>query len=319
MTWASRILTLFIGLSLAAPLASAEDSASDRLSIHQMITETPDTIVNAFRLGTDKESAMKWVLVGATTVPLLIYDEDIYVATAKIGQRWGLSNEDQLKTYGRVYGDFVLMWGPSDLSSGLYFLGDGWIHLGLATGLLASGYFGDRTRPFNTAIEMLNGFLASTIFEQALKYSFGREDPGVRTAPGGAWHPFPGLAAYNSERTKHDAFPSGHVMTTTVTFTVLRANYPEYESWLWPTQIVYTSLLGFGMVNNGIHWAGDYPIGLMLGYLFGKSAVKMAHKNEVTGSGYKKSERSVSAFEPAVIPRVDELTGEPIASLMWDF
>ncbi len=294
--------------------AGQDQDIDERLSVAQVFTETPQTFLHAFHLGTEKESATKWLAVAATTAPLLIYDEDIYVATARLGRQWGLSNRDELRPYGKVYGDFVLTWGPSDVSSSLYFLGDGWIHLGLATGLMATGYFGDHTRSFNTAVELFNGFLSSTIFEQLLKYSFGREDPGVRTAPGGAWHPFPGWAAYQSERTLHDAFPSGHVMTTTVTFTVLRANYPEWESWLWPTQVVYTSLLGFGMVNNGIHWAGDYPLGLMLGYLFGKSAVKMAHKADSAATASIEN-----LFEASVVPRVDDLTGEPIASLTWNF
>ena len=209
------------------------------------------------------------------------------------------------------------MWGPSDVSSSLYFLGDGWIHLGLAAGFLATGYFGDNTTPFNTAVELFNGFLSSTIFEQALKYSFGREAPAVRESRGGSWHPFDGFSNYQSYRTKHDAFPSGHVMTTTVTFTVLRENYPEWNSWLWPTQIIYTGVLGFGMVNNGIHWAGDYPLGIMLGYLFGRSAVKMAKKTNPSDA--KAPARATALLDPSIVPDVDDLTGEPLASFRWQF
>lgn len=309
------VSTLAGCVSASSAFAQSETPIEERLKLRQMITETPNTYVNAFHLATSKDQFAHWALVGGLTVPLMIYDEDIYAETAKVGHRWGLSNDDELRPYGRITQDFALMWGPSDLSSGLYFLGDGWIHLGLATGLLATGYFGDRTRPYNTAIELFNGFLSSTIFEQTLKYSFGREAPAVRESRGGSWHPFDGWSNYQSYRTKHDAFPSGHVMTTTITFTVLRANYPEWESWLWPTQIVYTAALGFGMVNNGIHWAGDYPLGIMLGYLFGKSAVKMAQP--------KKSEASVAKatalLDPSIVPTVDELTGQPLTNLRWDF
>ena len=138
-------LPLALIFTLAATLTSANASerqapAADeqRLSLAQVFTETPGTFLNAFHLGTENDSAAKWLAVAATTAPLLIYDEDIYLATAKVGRQWGLSNRDELKPYGRIYGDVVLMWGPSDVSSSLYFLGDGWIHLGLASGLLAT-------------------------------------------------------------------------------------------------------------------------------------------------------------------------------------
>ena len=68
------------------------------------------------------------------------------------------------------------------------------------------------------------------------------------------------------------------------------------------------------MVNNGIHWAGDYPVGLMLGYLFGKSALKMSHKEEASKTAFFEN-----LYEPTVTPSVDELTGEPLASLTWNF
>ena len=33
-------------------------------------------------------------------------------------------------------------------------------------------------------------------------------------------------------------------------------------------------LLGYSMLNNGVHWASDYPLGIALGYAFGKLAVR---------------------------------------------
>ncbi len=280
-----------------------------------MITETPTTFLNAFKLGTQRDQLGKWAAVIGLTIPLITYDEDIYIETQKIGRRWNISTDDKLKPYGKI-GDYTLMWGPSDVSSSLYFLGDGWIHLGAAAGFLATGYFTDSTRPFNTAIELFNGFLCSTLVSQGLKKSFGREAPAVREAPGGIWRPFPSWADYDSEKTRHDAFPSGHVMTTTITFMILRGNYPEYESWLWPAQIVYTTALGVGMVNNGIHWASDYPLGIALGYFFGKSALKMAkpaaHPEESAGT-------ATAWLDPQVTASFDNLTGQPVPTFRWEF
>ncbi len=290
------------------------DSAG-RLDFLQIFTDVPRTFANAADQAGLKNERGKWVLVGALTVPLLVYDQDLYLQTQKIGRQWGISNSDNLKPYGNING-FTVMWGPSDVSSALYFLGDGWIHISGAVGLMGYGYFGNHNRPFNTAVEMLNGFLCSTIFEQALKRVFGREDPGVQSYPGGAWRPFPSQDDYDHEKTRHDAFPSGHVMTTTVSFTVLRGNFPEYDDYLFPIQVAYTGALAFGMTNNGIHWFGDYPLGIVLGYFFGRSALKM--------SALKTTEQPTTSpktawLQPIVRPGIDSLTGEPITNLSWQF
>jgi len=46
-----------------------------------------------------------------------------------------------------------------------------------------------------------------------------------------------------------------------------------------PAEVLYLSALGFGMVNNGVHWASDYPLGIGLGYVFGKGAASIAKHN----------------------------------------
>ena len=47
------------------------------------------------------------------------------------------------------------------------------------------------------------------------------------------------------------------------------------------------SLLGWQMLNNGAHWASDYPLGIAMGYLVGKISTRLgrspgdqAHKKE---------------------------------------
>ena len=44
------------------------------------------------------------------------------------------------------------------------------------------------------------------------------------------------------------------------------------------------TLLGFAMLNNGVHWAGDYPLGIAMGYVFAKVAVDHGRKVEVENS-----------------------------------
>ncbi|RYZ64987.1 MAG: phosphatase PAP2 family protein [Proteobacteria bacterium] len=171
----------------------------------------------------------------------------------------------------------------------------------------------DATRPINTGIELFTGLTASTIASQVLKRIAGREGPAARTERGGAWRPFPSYNAYQKSRTTYDAYPSGHVMVTTLTFTIIRGNYPEYESILFPAQVVYLTALGFGMLNNGIHWAGDYPLGIMLGYLFGKASLRM-----VASKDKASAEQPTALLQPDLFPALGT-DGELTANLKWGF
>jgi hypothetical protein len=323
-------LAFLITLAMSTPaiaLFSVDDETVDqkvqrldtqeRLRLHQVLTEAPNTFYNAAAISGTRAERSKWVYTGVTTIGTLNYDQDLYLQAQKWGRMWGLSNKDELKPYGNISG-FTLMWGPSDTSSSLYFLGDGWVHIGGAVGLLGYGYFADHTRPFNTAVEMLNGFLCSTIFEQVLKRAFGREDPGVQSYSGGAWRPFPSQTDYDQEKTRHDAFPSGHVMTTTISFTVLRGNFPEYDDVLFPLQVAYTGALAFGMTNNGIHWVGDYPLGIALGYFFGRSALKMSKSTAQRQAGETVTSK-YAWLAPSLLPGIDGPTGEPTTNLRWEF
>ena len=102
----------------------------------------------------------------------------------------------------------------------------------------------------------------------------GRESPFAATQPGGVWHPFPNLKTYQESVSSHDAFPSGHIGTMMATTVVIAANYPE-KKWIKPVGYTMMSLVGLAMINNGVHWASDYPLAIGLGYVFGHATVKM--------------------------------------------
>ena len=57
-----------------------------------------------------------------------------------------------------------------------------------------------------------------------------------------------------------------------MTLTVISENYPEYK-FIKPLGITLCSLLGYQMMNNGVHWVSDYPLGIAIGYSLGKLAV----------------------------------------------
>ena len=121
----------------------------------------------------------------------------------------------------------------------------------------------------------MNGLATSTIINQVLKRASGRESPNTRTEYRGRWRPGPSFKAYGERTGSYDAMPSGHIMTATLTFTVLRNNYPDQEYWMEPLEYVWLTLLGYQMINNGVHWASDYPIGIATGYVVGNVVSKL--------------------------------------------
>jgi hypothetical protein len=68
-----------------------------------------------------------------------------------------------------------------------------------------------------------------------------------------------------------------------MTTTVISGNYPD-NHYIKPVGYTLISLLAFQMVNNGAHWASDYPLALGIGYTVGKIAV-----NNVNGTRPGKS------------------------------
>jgi hypothetical protein len=103
------------------------------------------------------------------------------------------------------------------------------------------------------------------------------------TSNGGNWNLFPSFKAYQNNTPYYDAFPSGHLATLMSTVTILTENYPE-KKWIKPVGYSITGLVGYAMINNKVHWAGDYPLAIALGYLCAKQVVKHNRKIINTGS-----------------------------------
>ncbi len=102
--------------------------------------------------------------------------------------------------------------------------------------------------------------------------------------------------------------PSGHIMSATVMFTVLEQEYPEYNYIFYPSEVVWLGVLGFGMINVGVHWASDYPLGIALGYLFGRSAVEIHHP-----------EKNKTVSQIRYFPGMDPATGTPTVNALYTF
>ena len=145
-------------------------------------------------------------------------------------------------------------------------------------------------RALQTSSQMAEAIIGSGAVVQTLKHVTGRQSPFTSTMPGGAWHFFPNQLDYAHHVPSYDAFPSGHLAAAMATVTVISGNYPEY-TFIRPLGYSLMSVLGFQMLNNGVHWASDYPLGIALGYGFGRIAV-------LKGKGQYKT--SSVHFQPVV-------------------
>lgn len=216
-----------------------------------------------------KETLPWLAAIGASTVLLIKYDQEIYEETRRVGKRFNISRVDKTKTYLKIGGVSVFR-GPSDLGSAFYFIGDGWVNLGLMGYFEARGLMKDDWRALQTGHQLAEGLLVTGFTTQVMKRVTGRETPRAATADRGVWRMFPSFKDFQAHRTRYDAFPSGHLATCMMTLTVIAENYPE-KKYIKPLGYTLLGALSFQMVNNGVHWASDYPLGLAVGYGVGKA------------------------------------------------
>jgi len=238
----------------------------------------------------DREHVPYMLGIAASTAITIYYDEDLLIGAQDWGKKWGIDSKDRTKSFFSVFGFNVR--GPSDISSGMYFIGDGWTHTSFGLGFFLYGYFAEDYRAWSTGYAIFEGMLTTGVTTQFLKHITGRESPSVRTEDRGRWRFFPNQKAYHKDVPAYDAYPSGHLATGTMTLTVIAANYPEY--WIIkPLGITLLTMLSFQMMNNGVHWASDYPLAIGIGYGFGKIAVNNYRKIEQATLQRKKASRRV--------------------------
>ncbi|MBX2932741.1 MAG: phosphatase PAP2 family protein [Ferruginibacter sp.] len=162
---------------------------------------------------------------------------------------------------------------PHNINTAFYNLGQGSATMLFAAGFFLIGKIKHDNRALQTASQLTEAFITMGLITQLIKYSTGRENPSDATRTGGRWQPFPSWRNFQNHKTRYDAFPSGHLATFTSTVTIIGENYPEIK-WIKPVGYTITGLIGLAMINNGVHWAGDFPLGIALGYGFGKFITK---------------------------------------------
>jgi len=236
------------------------------------ITKAPQDFVSFGNQAFQRKNWNSLGWIAGSTALLLYYDQPIYDDISAYGRRIGIGNEDNTETWLSIDG-FPIFRGPTDAGSAMYFIGDGWFHLGFSVGFWVVGEINDDNRALQTASQIARGMFTCGLSTQFLKHITGHETPNYASVRGGRWRWFPNQVDYHKAVPKYDAFPSGHVATASMTLTVIAENYPE-SKWIKPVGWSLIGLLSLQMINNGVHWASDYPLAIGMGYLFGKIAVE---------------------------------------------
>ena len=148
------------------------------------------------------------------------------------------------------------------------FMGNGEFHFILSGAFAAYGLVFNDNTSLITASKIAEAVLSSGLFVQVLKRITGRESPAVANRSKGRWQFFPGLDQYQDAQAKYYSFPSGHLASAMATLTVIANQYPQ-SKWIKPVGYTILGAIGFSLVERGMHWYSDLPLGLFIGYSFG--------------------------------------------------
>jgi hypothetical protein len=232
-----------------------------RPKFFSFITNIPKNYANLGKESVRKKN-LKWLgLTLASTLILFPADEGMLDATKNI-RNLGVTKDHD---YGKIlnHTDY-----PKNTSAAMYHLGHGNTSLLIGSGLLIVGGFKKDYRAIQTSSEILEGILTLGVLTQGIKRITGRESPELSTRPGGKWSSYPGWNEYMTNTGSYDAMPSGHVATLTSTVTILAKNYPNAK-WIKPVGYSLIGVLSIEMMNSGVHWVSDYPLGFLIGYSVG--------------------------------------------------
>ncbi len=249
----------------------------DKPRLWNNIKAVPRDILDMAKYPFQKDHWIALSGIAVTSVILIANDQTladiIKVKSAKID----LVPETEYKILWKP-GNIRILKVPLNLNSALYQLGEGGTSLLVAGGLWAYGKIAKDYRSIHTAYDITETFISMGVTTQILKRISGRESPFMATQPGGRWQPFPPFSEYQKNTSSYDAFPSGHLATMMATVTVIASNYPE-KKWIKPLGYTLIGLTGWAMVNTDVHWVGDYPLALALGYISGK-VTTLKHKKK---------------------------------------
>jgi len=226
-----------------------------------------------------KSNLPKLGAILAGTAILVVFDQKITDAAQQFGRYINLSSNHNFTPFKINIGGskITVLDVPQNLNMVFYFLGEGWPSIMIAGGFYSYGLATNDYRALQTTSQLTEMFFTLAITTQFLKRISGRESPFIAMTtgsgiPGGDWRPFTNPKTYQSNVSGYDAFPSGHLATAMATITILAGNYPD-NKYIKPVGYSLMGLLGYAMLNNGVHWISDYPLAIAIGYTCGKIAL----------------------------------------------
>ncbi|MDR1526275.1 MAG: phosphatase PAP2 family protein [Dysgonamonadaceae bacterium] len=235
---------------------------------HDFVTHIPGDAVVAGKTLFSKQSIKPLALIAGSTALLYVFDRQLVDGVQTFSRDIGLDPQSRFESFIKI-GDINIMQVPGNLNTGFYFFGEGWTSLLLFSGIGLHGAFTNNHKEILMLSQFLEGYIEMGITTQILKRSFGRQTPKAATTDRGKFQFFPSFARYQQNVSHFDAMPSGHMATMAFTVTLLAEHYPD-NRWIRPVGYTLMGICGFSMLNNGVHWASDYPLGFGIGYLFAK-------------------------------------------------
>jgi hypothetical protein len=244
------------------------------------ITNIPSDAAGYVKQSVAHKNLFKIGIVAGSTLLLYLFDQQITDGFQRLCQQVSIPGEQRYKalitiklggketTIGKI---------PRNVNTAFYNIGQGSTSMLLAAGFFIGGKIKKDNRALQTASQLTQAFITLGAGTQLMKYATGRETPSSASRARGAWRPFPSIEDFQSDKSRYDAYPSGHLATFVSMVTIIGENYPE-KKWIKPVGYGLSALCSLAMINNGVHWASDYPLGFALGYGTGKFISKKHKK-----------------------------------------
>jgi membrane-associated phospholipid phosphatase len=256
----------------------AEKIVFTKPNLFKSLGKIPDDMWYMAKAPFKKDNIVGVGAVVGSSILLVALDQKISNGVRNISDKIALNPEENYDV-PFAPGGVRIIKVPQNLNSLFYQFGEGGTSMLLAGGLWIYGKAKHDYRATSTASDLTETFVAMGVTTQILKRITGRQSPSAATTNGGLWRPFPAFKNYQQNTSSYDAFPSGHLATMMATVTVLAYNYPE-KKWVKPVGYSVMGLTAWAMINAKVHWIGDYPLAIAIGYLAGK-VTTMRHKNSI--------------------------------------
>jgi len=255
------------------------------------ITSLPYDLNQYKKIVLNKKYFQEFVGLSLITGLLIYFDEDLIKKSRFMYDTFNISYTDNMETIAEPFGQPIRV--PEDFGSALYFIGDGWTQIGISMSYYCFGKINNNNRALQTSNQILQGLVSAGFLTQVIKHITGRTSPfksidwdshstnewnAGNIDVNDRWDFFPNQIEYHKYVSSYDAFPSGHLAGFMSTLTIITENYPEYPI-IKPIGYTLMTLLSIQMMNNGVHWASDYPLSIAMGYYLGKIAVNSGKKN----------------------------------------